>query len=130
MAAKAVAILETPSLACPAPGLERFKQLEDGRAGAPWASPSLQGFFTVFPDVSLKVAIHLTCWFRAPEENVPRETRIRCTSLFKLAMEVTPCHFLPLSIHWGRFKDPSRLMEIECRLCLWLSNNLQFFLNH
>lgn len=97
MAAEAATILEAPSLTGLSPGLERFKQLEAGRAGSSWASPSLQGLSTVFPDVSLKVARHLTSSFRAPEENGPRETRIRHTPFLnqlQKSLHIIFFHFL------------------------------------
>lgn len=87
------AVLEVPSLLCLASGLGRLKQLESERAGAPWASVSMRFLHFDSPYGDLNVVGHLACWLRALGVSVPTETGIRCTSLFKLAVKVTPCHF-------------------------------------
>ena len=96
MVAEAGAILEAPSLACLAPGLETQSSGGWKSWGSLGFSISRSALHFVFPDVCLKVVVHRTCWLRASEETVPRETRISCVSLFKLDMEVTPCHFFAI----------------------------------
>lgn len=87
------AVLEAPSLLCLASGLGRLKHLESERAGAPWASVSMRFHHFGSPYGGLNVVGHLACWLRALGVSVPTETGISCTSLFKLAVKVMPCHF-------------------------------------